>query len=64
MFSSPSPADCTISLIKLTSSHVQVQVAAAATALSTLAVTVAPAAQAAQEAFLLADVSVVCCFVC
>lgn len=36
----------------------QVQVAAAATALSTLAVAVAPAAQAAQEAFQLADVSV------
>ena len=36
----------------------QVQVAAAATALSTLAIAVAPAAQAAQEAFQLADVSV------
>ena len=35
------------------------QVAAAATALSTLAIAVAPAAQAAQEAFILADVSVV-----
>ncbi|KAL3161548.1 hypothetical protein ABBQ32_010415 [Trebouxia sp. C0010 RCD-2024] len=33
----------------------KVQVAAAATALSTLAVAVAPAAQAAQEAFQLAD---------
>jgi len=42
--------------VRLICASFQAQVAAAATALSTLAIAVAPAAQAAQEAFVVAEV--------